>query len=373
NPAERVRLALKTLTQHGLLRRAESDHWQFTHVLGYRFARDEDDSDPALRRRLGCWLHAHLMAALKASAGGETVPPMNLASGQVVQHSPPRGTRGERDRERGNLEAQRLLSLALLPPASGREGVRDLHGSGAPIAAFGSWSLSLARPLQHAAALLRADHDQRLWLPLANYVLYDARDRLVDLGRLELVNLALRAFEDWMQRFPPGKAAEPAWQRERSAMLDRQGDVLSAQGDLAGALQAYRASLTVSQRLASADPSNAGWQRDLSVSQERVGDVLMAQGDLAGALQAYREALTVTQRLASADPSNAAWQRDLSLSQTLIGQVLMKQEQWREALPHLEQSLLIDERIAARDPTNVTWQKDVQVSRRLVAEVRARL
>ncbi|MHB1308881.1 MAG: tetratricopeptide repeat-containing protein, partial [Limisphaerales bacterium] len=94
---------------------------------------------------------------------------------------------------------------------------------------------------------------------------------------------------------------------------------------------------------------------------------------LAGALQAYRESLTVRQRLASADPSHAGWQRDLSYSQTLIGQVLMKQEQWREALPHLEKSLLIDERIAALDPTNVTWQKDVQVSRRLVAEVRARL
>ena len=255
---KRAPAALKSLVQHGLLRRAENDHWQFTHVLGYRFARDEDASDPALRQRLGRWLHAHLMAALKASAGGET-------------------------------------------------------------------ALSLARPLQHAAALLRADHDQQLWRPLANYLLYDAYDRLVALGRLELVELALRAFADWMARFPPAKAAEPAWQRERCSMLDRQGDVLRDQGDLAGALQAYRAALTVIQRLASADPSNAGWQRDLSYSH------------------------------------------------TLIGQVLMKQEQWREALPHLEKSLLIDERIAALDPTNVTWQKDVQVSRRLVAQARAKL
>lgn len=199
NAGERAHEALKTLVRRGLLRRAESDHWQFTHVLGYRFARNEDGSDAPMRQRLGGWLHAHLKAALAANAGGEA-------------------------------------------------------------------AVSLARPLQHAAALLRADHDQQLWLPLANYVLYDARDRLEALGRLELVKFALRAFAEWMDRFPPAKAAEPCWQRERSVRLNFQGDVLRDQGDLAGALAAYREALAVRQRLAAADPSNAGWQRDLMVS-----------------------------------------------------------------------------------------------------------
>ena len=173
----------------------EGDHWQVSHVLGCRFARDEDSSNPALRQRLSRWLHAYLMAALKANAGGET-----------------------------------------------------------PV---------LGRPRQHAAALLRADPDQQLWRPLVEDVLYDTYDRLVDLGRLELVKQALRAFAEWMERFPPAKAVEPGWQRERSVMLNRQGDVLSAQGDLAGALAAYRESLAVRQRLAATDASNAGWSADI--------------------------------------------------------------------------------------------------------------
>ncbi len=82
-----------------------------------------------------------------------------------------------------------------------------------------------------------------------------------------------------------------------------------------GALNAYRESLGVRERLAAADPSNAGWQRDLSVSHNKIGDVLLAQGDLQGALNAYRESLGVAERLAAADPSNAGWQRDLSVSQ----------------------------------------------------------
>jgi hypothetical protein len=65
--------------------------------------------------------------------------------------------------------------------------------------------------------------------------------------------------------------------------------------------------------LAAADSSNAGWQRDLSVSWEKLGDVRRAQGDRAGAAQAYGDALNVTQRLAAADPSNVQWRRGLSI------------------------------------------------------------
>ncbi|MFZ1093303.1 MAG: hypothetical protein WAN75_29480 [Xanthobacteraceae bacterium] len=44
--------------------------------------------------------------------------------------------------------------------------------------------------------------------------------------------------------------------------------MLVAQGDLTAALQAYRDSLGIRERLAKADPGNAGWQRDLSVSYD---------------------------------------------------------------------------------------------------------
>src|SRR5262245_6203076 len=68
------------------------------------------------------------------------------------------------------------------------------------------------------------------------------------------------------------------------------------------------------QRLAAQDPGNAEWQRDLSVSRDKVGDVLVAQGNGAGALAAYRASLGIRERLAAQDPGNAAWQRDLVVS-----------------------------------------------------------
>jgi hypothetical protein len=73
-----------------------------------------------------------------------------------------------------------------------------------------------------------------------------------------------------------------------SGRTSRQGQ--EAQDDLAGALTSYRASLTIAERLAASDPSQAGWQRDLCVSHSKLGEVLMAQGDLAGRWRAIARA-----------------------------------------------------------------------------------
>ena len=73
------------------------------------------------------------------------------------------------------------------------------------------------------------------------------------------------------------------------------------------------------------DPSNADWQRDLSVNHDRIGDVLLGQGNLGDALDSFRQSMAVRQRLVVSDPSNAGWQRDLSDSQESIGDVLRQQ------------------------------------------------
>ena len=50
----------------------------------------------------------------------------------------------------------------------------------------------------------------------------------------------------------------------------------------------------------------AALQRDVGVSLERLGDVLVEQGDLAGAKQRHQESLETRTRLAAADPSSAS-------------------------------------------------------------------
>jgi tetratricopeptide (TPR) repeat protein len=104
------------------------------------------------------------------------------------------------------------------------------------------------------------------------------------------------------------------WQRDLSVSDSGIGDVLQAQGDLSGALAAYREELAIAKVLVGKKLGNTQWQRDLSVSDERIGGVLQAQGDLAGAIAAYRDEHAITKALAYKDPDNTDWQTDVVVS-----------------------------------------------------------
>ena len=99
----------------------------------------------------------------------------------------------------------------------------------------------------------------------------------------------------------------------------RVGNIHWAKGELAAALDAYKQSLAISERLAKSNPGNAPWQRDLAVAYQKVADVEAAQGDLAAAVTSYEASLAISERLAKADPANAGWQRDLSVAYNRLG------------------------------------------------------
>ena len=84
-------------------------------------------------------------------------------------------------------------------------------------------------------------------------------------------------------------------------------------GDLAAALQSYRESLAICERLAKSDPGNAGWQRDLAVSYSKLASAFRKGGESAKVLDALRQGRTIMERLTKLSPENAVWKRDLAL------------------------------------------------------------
>jgi predicted negative regulator of RcsB-dependent stress response len=140
---------------------------------------------------------------------------------------------------------------------------------------------------------------------------------------------------------------------------ERLGDVYLAQGNLAAALQQYRASLDRWVSLRDREPSNTDLQRFTSVALNKVGDVLVLQGDLPGALRSFRDGLAIVEQLAKGAPDNAGWQRDLSVSHLMIGDVLKAQGNPGEALTSFRAGLAIRERLAQADPANAQWQWDL--------------
>ena len=176
---------------------------------------------------------------------------------------------------------------------------------------------------------------------------------------------ARAAFLDLIAKHPN----DTTWQRDLSVSQNKVGDALRAQGDLAGALESYRAGLDTTEKLAARDASNAVWQRDLAISHERIGDTLTAEGDLGGALASYRKGLAIHEALAKRNPSDSEGQRDLSVSDNKIGDALRNGGEPAEALKSYRAGLAIMEALTAKDPSNTQWLRDLAISHERIGNV----
>jgi len=203
---------------------------------------------------------------------------------------------------------------------------------------------------------------------ILEYLLYDLRDKLKPVGRLDIVQDVQRRVDAYYRELGSGEG-RPGVLRNRAVAHNNNGDRAFAQGNLAGALQYYQAALTISEGLASSNPNIVFLQRDVSVSLMKVGSVLQAQGDLPGALQKYCTALVIREHLASSDPSNVYLQWDLFSSHNHVGLVLREQGDFAGALREHQHALAIMEGLAASEPTNSDWQHEVSVSHGLVGVV----
>lgn len=170
--------------------------------------------------------------------------------------------------------------------------------------------------------------------------------------RLELSAAARETFKRLEKEDPEGAG----WQRGLLVCHHNVGEILTAQGDLAGALRSYRESLRISERLAASNPDSAERMRDLSVSQDRIGTVLAAQGNLEEALNAYRTSLEICERLMRSDSANSVYGLDLAVSQDRIGNAFLEHGDLAAALYAYRTGLQICEALTASDPANAIWQ-----------------
>ncbi|MDR3515372.1 MAG: hypothetical protein P4M00_06115 [Azospirillaceae bacterium] len=241
-------------------------------------------------------------------------------------------------------------------------------------------------------------------------------DKLKVIGRLDLLDSIAQRAQAYFDAHPPGPTE---WNslHSQGVALDNRGDVLFAQGNLAGALTTARAALAIGARLTVHDPDNTDWQAELAARQRALGLMLKAQGDhagataafqqertlalalvarapdnakardalaeadkndgdmhllsgdLAGALASFQEELRISERLVAADPADARWQRDLAVAHDKIGEVLQDQGELTGALAAFQHFRAISERLATLDPADVNRQRDLAIAHEKVGTV----
>lgn len=269
-----------------------------------------------------------------------------------------------------------------------------------------------------ARARVVADRTREQAEGLVEFMIFDLRDRLAPIGRLEVLT-ELTAKVAGYYRFVEGLGVDRTTTEEhrravailrtgdvqvllgrspealasfRSALAillrierrrsgnaastqhiadchDRIGDVLTVQGQYADALTEFRAGYAVRQRVARSDPARADWQRDLSVSHNKIGDALVASGRLSDALAEFQAGLAVVAELTRGDSVPIQWQRDLSISHNKIGDMLAAMGRREDAFTEFQAGIAIMERVASQDPGNARWQHDLSISHERIGDV----
>ena len=186
-----------------------------------------------------------------------------------------------------------------------------------------------------------------------------------------------------------------------SAVLEKIGETLIAQGDVAGGLDHLRQGLDAQRRLSAMDPDNADMRRDVAKRVARVGELLILKsrltsfragpqrdsgpatpewqrraswslktagsaladrGDLAGALAFHRECLDIRRGLVARDPDDPAALLDLSYSLQAVADALAAQGDFTAALAACREGLAIRRALSAAQPGNDGLRRDVSVS-----------
>jgi hypothetical protein len=160
---------------------------------------------------------------------------------------------------------------------------------------------------------------------MLNYLVYQLRDKLKPVGRLDIVADVQDQIETYYRNFGFNRE-DPTAANYWASLLQQQGDRLLAQGDLVGAKAKFQESFAIIQKLVNKAPDDETWQGNLSSASVRLGDVAMAQGDLTNAKSYYTSYFETLQKLANRSPTDGGRQMYLAASYSRLGDVLKAQE-----------------------------------------------
>lgn len=142
------------------------------------------------------------------------------------------------------------------------------------------------------------------------------------------------------------------------------GLVLARMGKTAEALEAYKKSLLVQERVAAMKPNDVGAQRTVMIAMSHVGDTLgnahmISLGRYAEAAVIYAKVVEKARWLVSVDPGDKKAQVDLSFGLLRYGNVLRAAGDRAGALRAMNESRALLEELSAADLGNARLQQNL--------------
>jgi tetratricopeptide (TPR) repeat protein len=213
---------------------------------------------------------------------------------------------------------------------------------------------------QRRAEQHRADADE-----LMTFMLTDLHDRLKPLGKLELLGAVATKARDYYRAHD----LAPRDRENRFLALANVGEVLYAQGDLAGAVGEMREALTLAEELAREAPADVIRQRHVASSHIRIGSALIERFEIAGALAELRAGVAVERPLADSHPTDASLHQDLAHDLAVLGSALEAQGDSAGAMVQYREALAIAQRFTTVASADPGWLEQLAESHARIGEV----
>jgi tetratricopeptide (TPR) repeat protein len=138
-------------------------------------------------------------------------------------------------------------------------------------------------------------------------------------------------------------------------------EISAREYDQAAQLLSAQSAVITLEAISTADSSNSELQRGLAARADGMAAALKRGLAWAGALDLYKESLAIRQRIAAAKPSDLTAQLEPHFSEVRIGETLMEmghsssgQKDWSSALESYQAALDIVQKAAAADAANTT-------------------
>lgn len=200
---------------------------------------------------------------------------------------------------------------------------------------------------------------------LANSFLFEFHDAIKDLpGSTAARELIVKRALEYLDGLARESGNDPSLMRELATAYQKVGDVQgnpysSNIGDTTGAIESYRKSLAIREKLAANNPASTDDRRNVAISHGRIGDVAWGRGDTEMALEAYRSAVTIGEALQSAGQLDRESSRSLWRGYRDYAYALAQSGDLTAALESFNKGRDIIEKLVAANPDDPQLQRDM--------------
>jgi len=257
-----------------------------------------------------------------------------------AQRAEAQAQRSEAQKQRAEAETQRAKALDALQIAE----TEQTRAERAHNQASNEWARA-------EAALENARQQRDNLEKTMGFMLYDLSDKLMVIGKADLLRSVTEEVLAHYQALPPDGESEDSLSRRYMAFRNL-AQILAMQGESARALESFRTSLAIAEKLLARTDERSRWRGELGLCHGSIGELLLTAGDSSLARVEFQASLNLGQPLTEEFPAESRWVVGLVNSHLNLGEILWMNGDSRRASAECQAALATAREFSRHNPTN---------------------